>query len=100
MNVQPHKAIVGANAFAHASGIHQVSLVGFLYQGFGSWLTIYDWHIYLRDEIASYPIYIIVDCDLIPLVAPKENQINSRRLEKNQPKMPGTQDSNKGTTRR
>lgn len=27
--VQPHKAIVGANAFAHESGIHQVgSLVG------------------------------------------------------------------------
>jgi predicted Zn-dependent protease len=25
MMVQPHKAIVGANAFAHESGIHQVS---------------------------------------------------------------------------
>ena len=25
MIVQPHKAIVGANAFAHESGIHQVS---------------------------------------------------------------------------
>ena len=25
MLVQPHKAIVGANAFAHESGIHQVS---------------------------------------------------------------------------
>jgi len=24
MIVQPHKAIVGANAFAHESGIHQV----------------------------------------------------------------------------
>jgi hypothetical protein len=24
MHVQPHKAIVGANAFAHESGIHQV----------------------------------------------------------------------------
>lgn len=24
MSVQPHKAIVGANAFAHESGIHQV----------------------------------------------------------------------------
>lgn len=24
MVVQPHKAIVGANAFAHESGIHQV----------------------------------------------------------------------------
>ncbi|KAF7811145.1 2-isopropylmalate synthase 2, chloroplastic-like [Senna tora] len=23
MNVQPHKALVGANAFAHESGIHQ-----------------------------------------------------------------------------
>lgn len=26
MAVQPHKAIVGANAFAHESGIHQVRL--------------------------------------------------------------------------
>lgn len=25
LHVQPHKAIVGANAFAHESGIHQVS---------------------------------------------------------------------------
>ena len=25
MQTQPHKAIVGANAFAHESGIHQVS---------------------------------------------------------------------------
>lgn len=25
MHTQPHKAIVGANAFAHESGIHQVS---------------------------------------------------------------------------
>lgn len=24
LHVQPHKAIVGANAFAHESGIHQV----------------------------------------------------------------------------
>lgn len=27
MVVQPHKAIVGANAFAHESGIHQASSV-------------------------------------------------------------------------
>ncbi len=26
MMVQPHKAIVGANAFSHESGIHQVSV--------------------------------------------------------------------------
>lgn len=26
MAVQPHKAIVGANAFSHESGIHQVSV--------------------------------------------------------------------------
>lgn len=26
LRVQPHKAIVGANAFAHESGIHQVGV--------------------------------------------------------------------------
>lgn len=26
LHVQPHKAIVGANAFAHESGIHQVGV--------------------------------------------------------------------------
>lgn len=30
LHVQPHKAIVGANAFAHESGIHQVSVLGLL----------------------------------------------------------------------
>jgi hypothetical protein len=28
--VQPHKAIVGANAFAHESGIHQVLITYYL----------------------------------------------------------------------
>jgi isopropylmalate/homocitrate/citramalate synthase len=28
--VQPHKAIVGANAFAHESGIHQVNISSLL----------------------------------------------------------------------
>lgn len=27
LHVQPHKAIVGANAFAHESGIHQVGII-------------------------------------------------------------------------
>lgn len=27
LHVQPHKAIVGANAFAHESGIHQVCVI-------------------------------------------------------------------------
>lgn len=27
LHVQPHKAIVGANAFAHESGIHQVAVI-------------------------------------------------------------------------
>lgn len=26
LRIQPHKAIVGANAFAHESGIHQVGV--------------------------------------------------------------------------
>lgn len=30
LHVQPHKAIVGANAFAHESGIHQVLKLHFL----------------------------------------------------------------------
>ena len=30
MPIQPHKAIVGANAFAHESGIHQVCLWGLI----------------------------------------------------------------------
>jgi len=27
MHLQPHKALVGVNAFVHASGIHQVNCV-------------------------------------------------------------------------
>jgi len=33
MMVQPHKAIVGANAFSHESGIHQV----------GAWRQCFSW---------------------------------------------------------
>lgn len=34
LHVQPHKAIVGANAFAHESGIHQVGVCQIFYVGF------------------------------------------------------------------
>jgi len=30
LHVQPHKAIVGVNAFAHESGIHQVQIIFFI----------------------------------------------------------------------
>lgn len=42
LNVQPHKAIVGANAFAHQSGIHQVALLPILLLLRLKWYPKYD----------------------------------------------------------
>ena len=40
LHVQPHKAIVGANAFAHESGIHQVNIFAVSFTTSTYWICI------------------------------------------------------------
>lgn len=65
MHLQPHKALVGANAFVHASGIHQVGGNKYLFACMSIYTTIVLRHSHLHciAEVYNFQVmnfYIVI----------------------------------------